>query len=502
MSDRVRRKKTMQGSMLAYMLVIMTAVSIMLVSILSFITSQIKNGSYALAREQAFQAAEQGIQFYKWYLAHQTDGRTAQQIETFWNSGTAYGVASDYVANVSDPSGGVVGTFRIKVTPPSAGSTIVSVESTGEMTRYPGKTRTIRVRFRRPSWSENTALANDFMRFGQGTEVYGKIQSNQGIRFDGYAHNVVSSAVATYDDPDHSGGSEFGVHTHMSVPISSGANDSFRPLEALPNAVPTRTDVFSAGREFPVSSVDFNGVLGDLSYMKSQSQSGHGYYLAPAGQGRRIILRTDDTFDVCTVNTYSAHSSSTGYGTNGITGYLGNSGFGTCSTCSGSCLRNYPIPQNGVIFVEGNAWLSGQVNGRKVTVVAATLTGRGPTKSVFIPNDLKYTNYDGTDIIGVIGQSNIEIPRDSESDLRIDAALIAQQGRVGREYYSNWGYYDTKSVITVYGAIATNLRYGFAYTDGTGYIARNLYYDNNMLYYPPPYFPTGTRYLIDLWEEI
>ncbi len=496
------RKKTVKGSVLAYALVMMTVVSILLVSILSFIVSQIQFGSYTVAREQSFQAAEQGIQFYKWYLAHQTDGRTVQQIESFWASGTAYGVDSEYVANVTDPSGGVMGTFRINVTPPTSGSTIVSVESTGEMTRYPGKTRTIKVRFRRPSWSESAALSNEFIRFGSGTEVFGKIQSNQGIRFDGYAHNVVSSAVATTNDPDHSGGVEFGVHTHMNVPVSSGENDAFRPLEAPPNVVPARTDVFAAGRQFPISSVDFNGVIGDLSYMKTESQSGHGNYFAALKQGRQIILRTDDTFDVCTVNTYSVYDPYDHSGTNGITGYLQNSGTGTCGTCSGACLRNYAIPQNGIIFVEGNIWLSGKVNGRKVAVVAANLSGTGLSKSVFIPSDLRYTNYDGTDVIGVIGQLDVEIPRDSSSTLRIDAALIAKEGRVGREYYSTWFYYDTKNSITIYGALATNKRYGFAYTDDTGYITRNLYYDNNLLYFPPPYFPTGTRYLIDLWEEL
>ncbi len=83
-----------------------------------------------------------------------------------------------------------MGTYRIKVVPPSVGSTIVTVESTGEMSRFPGHTRTIKVRFRRPSWSEYTVIANDNMRFGQGTEVYGKVESNLGIRFDGTAHNM------------------------------------------------------------------------------------------------------------------------------------------------------------------------------------------------------------------------------------------------------------------------------------------------------------------------
>jgi hypothetical protein len=77
---------------------------------------------------------------------------------------------------------------------------------------------------------------------------------------------------------------------------------------------------------------------------------------------------------------------------------------------------------------------------------------------------------------------------------------MAQLGRVGRDYYSSHSY--DKDTITINGSMATNLRYGFAYTDGTGYDNRILNFDNNLLYYPPPYFPTGTEYAIDLWDEL
>jgi hypothetical protein len=90
---------------------------------------------------------------------------------------------------------------------------------------------------------------------------------------------------------------------------------------------------------------------------------------------------------------------------------------------------------------------------------------------------------------------------------------LAQTGRVGREFYTggscgcgSHSCEDHKNTITVYGAIASNQRYGFAWIDGcprdTGYLNRNIYFDNNLLYYPPPYFPTGSQYLLDLWEEL
>ncbi len=476
----------LKGSILIYGLVIMFMVSVVMTSIISFIAGQTKYSLQIHAREQAFQIAESGIHFYRWYLAHQVEGRTAQQVADFWSTGSPYGVSDPYVATYRDPSGDLVGEYSLDVTPPDPGSTIITVRATGFTYKYPGLVRIIEVRFRRPSWSESAVLANDVMRFGAGTEVYGKIHSNNGIRFDGVAHNLVTSSLSTYDDPDHNGGNEFGVHTHDA------------PTDPLPPAaVPSRADVFEAGRSFPEAAVDFNGVLGDLSVMKAAAQASSSYFL-PAGTsaaGRQIILKTNGTYDVCKVRTVN-----TGYS---ITQYARNAGAGSCGACSGQCApTNYPIPDDGVIFVEGNTWVSGTINDRRVTVVAGNLLG-GAAPSVYILNDIRYTNTDGRDILGIIGQNHIEIGYASENDLRIDAALLAQQGRVGREHYSSPKNLnpDTKTTITVNGAIATNQRYGFAWTDGTGYQNRNLYYDNNLLYYPPPYFPTGTQYEMDLWQE-
>lgn len=470
-TDTSRAKR--RGSALVYGLVIMAVVQIVLVSIVQYVASNTQYSLTIRSREQSLHIAEAGIDFYRWYLAHNVEGRTASQIQAFWDSGTAYGVGAAYEADYTDPSGATTGRYRIEVTPPENGSTVAIVKSTGWTYKHSNVKRIIQVRLRRPSWSESAVLANDFMRFGAGTEVYGKIHSNAGIRFDGIAHNLITSSVTTYNDPDHTGGNEFGVHTHDT------------PTDPLPpTAVPRRTDVFEAGRQFPATTLDFNGVLGDLSYMKSESQSGQGVYFTGSGannRGTQIELRTDGTFRARQVRNFN--------GAYSITAYNG-------------AWVNYTIPNNGVIFVEDNVWVSGTINNRRVTIVAADLLG-GPAPSVYILNDIRYTNTDGRDIIGIIAQNNVEIAWASENDLRLDAALLAQQGRVGREHYTSKGYSpDSKSVITVYGAIATNLRYGFAWTDGTGYTTRDLYYDNNLLYYPPPYFPTGTQYELDLWEEL
>lgn len=489
--------KIKKGSALVYALIILSAVSIILVSLLGYITSQLKFSASRVEKEKAFQASESGINWYKWYLAHETSGKTTQQINNFWQGGTALGVATPYEHDFYNSSGKAIGKYSITAQKPDVGSTIATVVSTGWTYKMPNLKRIIQVRFRRPSWSEYAVLANDFMRFGEGTQVYGKIDSNEGIRFDGVAYNVISSAVANYDDPDHSGGVEFGVHTHVNPPPGSGVNDSFRPLEAPPNPVPNRSDVFKAGRNFPVPEVSFNGVLSDLAFMKTESQNpSHGLYFDDSGSGRHIILKTNGTMDVSKVLSYDTDS-------NSIT--------------NESASTNYPIPNNGVVFVENNAWVEGTINNKKVTIVAANLIGGNQANIYIGMNNIKYTNFDGHDIIGLIAQKDVEVIRDSQDFLTIDAALLAQSGRVGRKHYGTWctswnhvwwwwictnSTTDHKNTITTNGSMATNKRYGFAWTDGTGYVNRVLNFDNNLLYYPPPYFPTGTEYSIDSWKEL
>lgn len=172
------------------------------------------------------------------------------------------------------------------------------------------------------------------------------------------------------------------------------------------------------------------------------------------------------------------------------------------------------FPANGVIFVEDNLWIDGQIDDAQLTMAAARI-GATPSqeKSIIVNNDLIYTNYDGTDKLGLIAQRNISVGLYSEDDLRIDAAVIAQNGRVGRNYYNEGcsSTYWQRRTITVFGALTTNQRYGFAWICGStwtwgdscdsGYETRNIEYDQNLSLVPPPFFPTVGDYTILDWRE-
>jgi hypothetical protein len=338
--------------------------------------------------------------------------------------------------------------------------------------------------------------ANDFMRFGAGTEVQGPIHSNSGIRFDGLAHNVVTSAVASYDDPDHIGGNEFGVHTHVNAPPSSGVNDDFRSAEAPPSAVAARPDVFMTGRQFPVPTVDFTGFTADISTMRTQAIALGFYRAGSGGLGYHIVLRTSDTFDLYLVNSLKAPP----WGC-----YDSAAGWGTWSINTETLINNYLLPANGLIFLEDNIFVDGQINTARVTIVAAVFPDNAAQrKNIIVNSDLLYTNYDGQDVISLIAQNNINVGLYSLDTFRIDAALIAQNGRAGRFYYnSDCGSSYVRQSLTLYGMIASNKRYGFSYTNNTGYHTRNLIYDTRLLYSPPPSFPlTSDQYVILSWGEV
>jgi hypothetical protein len=436
-------------------------------------------------REVAFEIAESGDEYYRWHLAHSP---------TDYQDGTA--ASGPYVHQFHDKSGNKIGSFSLTITPPLIGSTIVTIQSNGiSLGDYHGY-RTIQTQLAKPSMAKYSVVANDNLRFGAGTTVNGPIQSNKGIQFDGVANNLVSSAVSTFYDADSDiKATEFGVFTH------SGADDPLPPA-----AVPNRPDVFNTGREFPVPAVDFTGLAADLSQIETDAKSKGLYFSNSGALGYDIVLKTNDTFDLYRVNTLRAVPNS------GCQNTLSQTGWGTWSIDTGggakTFLNNYAFPANGLIFLEDNVFVEGQINVARLTIAAATFPSNPSTwKSITVNNNLFYTNFDGRDVISLVAQNNINVGLFSQDTLTIDAALIAENGRVGRYYYpsgsTNCGSDAIKTTLNLDGMIATNVRYGFGYTDNTGYLNRNIAYDHNLLLSPPPSFPqTSDQYTIMSWKEI
>lgn len=450
-----------------------------------------------LVREKALQVAEAGVEYYRWHLAH------APQDFKDGTSGPG-----PYVHNYYDKEGKLIGKFTLIITEPLVGSTLVTIVSKGETVEDPSITRSIEVKLAIPSLAKYAFVANSVMRFGQTTEVFGPIHSNEGVRFDGVAHNLVTSAKEKYDDPDHNdhgNDMEFGVHTHVNMPPPPGSlSEAFHPQEAPPTTpVPTRTDVFMAGRSFPVPAVDFNGLTSNLSQLKTLAQT-NGRYFAASGQlGYNLVLKTNDTFDLYRVTSLKSAPHNNCRKPN----WSDQEGWGTWTIRNQSFIGNYAFPTNGVVFVEDNLWVEGQINTARLTIASGRFPENANTyTNITFNKDILYSNYDGRDTLALIAQNNINAGMESEDNLRVDAALVAKNGRIGRFFYNtNCSPWHERAEITLFGTLITNKRYGFAYADNDegGYALRKIYYDANLLYSPPPSFPlTSDQYEVISWREL
>ncbi len=471
-----RNSQKNKGILIIYVLVFGAVAICIIAALAGWAAISIKSGRETFYREQSFQTAEAGIDYYRWHLAH---------APTDFKDGT--GIAGLYVHLMKDKNGTTIGQFSLDITAPTTGSTLVKIKSTGLTLADSSALRKIESKVAKPSIAKYAFAGNSNMRFGQGTEIFGPISSNGGIRFDGLAHNIITSGVTSYTDTDSDActGNSYGVHTCIS------------PADPSPPAtLPSRTDVFQAGRLISQPTIDFSGFTTDLATLKSSAQSS-GFYRDVAGTGYvgyHIVLKTDGTFDLYKINSWANLGNCSGTSVSWSVG---------TQTLQG----NYAFPPNGIIFIEDHVVVDGQINGARLTITAADLpvpTDMSKFKNIIVNDDLSYSNYDGTDSIGLIGQGGVLVGMASDNNLKIDAALIAQNDQVGRPYYSGDNcVYQNRSTISLYGMIASHDRYGFAYTDGTGYTTRNISYDANMLYAPPPSFPlTSDNYQILSWQEV
>ena len=449
-------KMTQQVGMILVSVIIFAAIAVTItIGLVNWGASLLRSVETVAGREQALQIAEAGIDYYRWHLA---------QAPTDFYDGTGGPSTSPYVHQFSDKDGNLLGTYALNITPPSVGSTLVTIISKGTLASST-ISRTIKAIMAIPSFAQYAVVANDDITFDSDSVTYGTIFSNKEIHFDGVAHGLVESALSAY--------------------TGSGS---------------------MVGLKLGMPAIDFGSITASISVMKAQAQSGGVYlnasqYNGDPAFGYHVVLKTDNTFDLYVVTAVQGSP-------NNICTSAGSAQtqWGLWTINTQQFLQNYPIPANGIVFSEDNVWVDGTINHSRISIVTARLPDPGINSrpNIIINNDLLYTNTDGTDAIGLVAQGNINIGYGSGGIQTIDAALIAQNGRVGRYHYVlDCGSYYDRTTLNLFGTIATNERYGFAYNDGTGYANRNVTYDANLLYNPPPSFPlTSSHYNMLSWQEI
>jgi hypothetical protein len=366
-----KTKQKNRGYVLVTVLVAGFVGIVIITGLVSWGVSSLKVARETSDREQAVQIAEAGVEYYRWHLAHSP---------LDFQDGT--GVAGPYVHPYYNRQGDEIGAFSLTITP-ETGTTIVRVRSTGTVLAAPTISRTIETRYAIPSLAKYAVAANANMRFGAGTEVFGQVHSNGGIRFDGLAHNLMTSALTTYTDTDSDActGNSWAVHTCLAPQdVTPPTPWVLKPL------------VFEAGRQTGVPAVDFDGFTSDLSQIKTLAQSGGRYFSLSGGLGYRVVLKVNDTFDLYRVN------SLTNPPTNGCTNSQNQDGWGTWSINTQTKLngpngdQSYPLPANGLLFLEDNIWVEGQINTARLTIASARFPESSPTNtSITINNNLRHT---------------------------------------------------------------------------------------------------------------
>lgn len=240
--------------------------------------------------------------------------------------------------------------------------------------------------------------------------------------------------------------------------------------------------------DLPAPAKDFSIVTTILSQIEDNAEAG-GLKLTSSGQqGWRLQFMANGqiaAYKVLTTDCYKAKD----IGSNNF--------FWPCidikTTDAGTV---YDPPANGFIFVDDMVWVDGVVHGR-LTV------GTSAGKSIIINGDITYSVKDGTDVLGLIAEQNVLIPKNSPEDLEVDAALLAQNGATKRYFYSG----NTKDSLYIYGSVITNKMWTWSWVSGggaviSGYEVTNATYDANLTYGPPPGFPVGSEYHLLSWEVV
>lgn len=452
-----------KGSITISILMLVSVFIIVIFGVALYIAIQLDGINRQSASNTALNIAEAGANYYRWHLAHApTDYKDGQ-------SGNG-----PYVHTYKDFEGNTLGQYSLQISSPSAGSKIITITSTGWKSDYPNTKRTVTVQYGIPSLAQYAFLTNASSWYGSGITINGQIHSNAGIRMDGINNSLVTSAVSTYTC-----GTETGCSPSQTKPAVWGAGGP------------------SSLWQFPVPQIDFAAISIDFASMKTAAQSS-GLYLAPSNSfGYHIVFINSGTFQVYKVTRTSS-----------VNGYSVENGCQSLNQTitNQTLLGTYSVSQKPIIFAEDYLWVDGVVKGR-TSVVAAKFPIASNSMNIWITNNLTYAARDATNSLGLIAQNDIYFGLNTPTSFEVDAALLAQNGKIIRHGYAISGCSSYANAVlnklTLYGALIsyTKSYWNFGSPPVSGYTNRDITYDPNLKFIPPPYFPTNGTYQPISWTE-
>ncbi len=437
------KNKLQSGYAIVYLLVIIFIASLILFPIVNLVSDKIAVINSVVVKEQALQIAEAGINYFEWYLAN--------------NPGNYDNQEQDFTDSVT---GKIIGHFSLEITTPQNIDGVIIIKSTGWTNDKPEIKKVVTVHYGLNSVASYSFISNSPVWIPASQKVFGKLHSNDGVRFDGGANSIISSSKNTYTCKIDQG--------CPSNQIKSGiwgqASDSIKQFW-----------------QYPTINIDFNSFDMVYNSIKADSQT-NGLYLPSSELNGYSLKLNGNQVEIYKVLTLENNSPETGKDTSG------NTRSEKTDYYSLQLLNSVSLPDNGLIFVNDKVWIEGTLDGR-LTIAAPT---------IYIPDNLLYENSDGSDSLGLLAENDVVITNHAPDDLEINAGLIAAKGAVQRFYYSN----DIKDNLVIYGSVISNKPWAWNWFDEFNQIQsgyQNVSINNNSIpslkLNPPPGFPiTSTSY--------
>ena len=438
--------------------------AIVIYALLLTISSQFDFTFRQVAHDQALTIAEAGVNYFKLQLAHAPEDYTSNTEEPI-----------DY----RDPQGAVIGQYKLNVTPPAEGSSVVTIAATAWTNEFPNLKRTVTAQYGKRSLASFAFLSNSSLWFGNGTTVNGPIFSNNGIRMDGVNTSTIQSAKETYTC-----GVETGCWPNPAEKPGVWGNGGPKELWS-----------------FPVAPVDFTSVSVNFSQMRTVAQTDGLYLPASEAAGYHLVFVNNGTVQVYKVLSTSSPKR----------GYTPEEGCQNLyqKITTEQLLGTYSLVDIEMIFAEDTLWVDGVVKGRVMVAAARFPLGTFET-NVWITNNLTYLTKDVTNTLGLVAQNDIYFGLEIPEDFEVNAAMVAQEGKVVRHHYNYQGCSHSnqaqKLSLTIFGSIISKEKSYWNFGQGpgqpaSGFVKRVVIYDQDLAFTPPPFFPTLPGFEFISWNE-
>ena len=498
--SKAQKISDQRGMIIPVILVMLAVFFIFATSIMSWALQGRKSVMTKARDTKALQVAESGINYYKWHLAHFEDdfkdgNSWCCQENPALSVSQCGGVCGPYAKDYTDYEGKKIGEYSLRITPSLVGSTVLGIESTGRISEDGKVNKTVNARLGKKSLARYGLMVNGNMWVGSTSTYSGPLHANGGIRYDGNCNATVTSAAQPSYDARSYGGSISQTAIWSPSPILECARNWLYPVPEIP---------------FSLFSVDMSKIKD-----KSQSPAGapEGIFLPYTGdlgyKGYQLVFNDNSTvtIDVVRITHTQVHYSNDG---SNWANDLEQAGSPQKYTTPTNSTGIYPMPTNGLIFVEDDAWVSGTVNGR-ATVAASNPSRISDNARIIINGDIDYHkkangDREETCVLGLMAKGDILLPRHvpngTDGTLNIDAVMLSQTGHVQRRLYSPVRKQD---LLKIYGGVISYSSSGWAWYLGStfndGFESRNAVYDGNLTFSPPPSFPTEGNFEVLSWSE-